>query len=77
MGAAPEICDSSSLDKYNLIGGAQKRGSVRGLSQVGGDRACWHFLLCLCLIAKLCQCDSLRGQTLALSALCGLNWELY
>lgn len=55
MGAAPEICDSSSLDKYNLIGGAQKRGSVRGLSQAGGDRACWHFLLCLCLIAKLCQ----------------------
>lgn len=49
MGAAAEICDRSSLDKYNLIGGAQKRGSVRGLSQVGGDRACWHFLLCLWL----------------------------
>lgn len=71
MGAAPEICDRSSLDKDNLIGGAQKWGSVRGLAR--GLLA----LLALALIAKHCQCDSPRGQTLDLPPLFGLNWEHY
>lgn len=51
METAIEICNRSSLDKYNLIGETQKWGSVRGLCQRQGGTGlvCTFRFICVWL----------------------------